>query len=370
MEQRSCESLGPLLWSINQVMPPTSLIWSHIIPESIFTMWNVGKTNKHSTAYFKNYTKRNPSSLSLHTTTFPGRVLPHGVVNEAVVQKREVIVKRCWPTAGLLRCVFGRKPPVVSEVVKDFVIVGLRLPAGSWTVPENHFLAGAVAQTEVRHVEVDLFEHAALSSSIVSRHHARLPTSRSCSTSFTVLLVPSSLPLPPVSSPAARVFFGEGGSGGGRGRWGCRGWAAHSADGHFYEVHHIFELTAEWLLHDVWNTLREMAALQRHFILDDTYYFSLLHHTGCWRLMVLCQKVHKQMHKGNTFYFCSSICTDTRRLYVWVDYIKDTAAMCHGGTKTTAEQSLRLSSSQSLCIIKFRGKRVSMHFVGFVDCYI
>lgn len=225
---------------------------------------------------------------SLHTTTFPGRVLPHGVVNEAVVQKREIVVKLYGPTAGLLGRVSWRKPPVMSEVVKDFVVVGLWLPAGSWTVPEYHFLTGAVAQAEVRHVEVDLFEHAALSSSAASRHRTCLATSTSCLTSFTALLVPPLLPLPSVSSPAARVFCGGGGSGGGRGRWGHGGWggAAYPADGHFYEVHHIFKLVWEWLLHDIWNTRRQTAVLQGPSITDNTYYFSLSRHTGCWRVMV------------------------------------------------------------------------------------
>lgn len=143
------------------------------------------------------------------------------MVDKVVVQKREVIVKRYWPTAGLRGRVFGRKPPVVSKVVKDFVVVGLGLPAGSRAIPEYHFLAGTVAQTEVRHIEVDLFEHTALSSSITPSSTdlpPRLPPSSSSSSSFTTLLACPFLPLPSVSSIAVQVFFGGGGGGGGGGR--------------------------------------------------------------------------------------------------------------------------------------------------------
>lgn len=138
------------------------------------------------------------------------------MIDEVVVQKREVIVKRYWPTASLRGPVFGREPPVVDEVVKDFVVVGLGLPAGSGAVPEYHFLAGAVAQTEVRHIEVDLFEDAALSSPITSSSPnlpPRLPSSSSSSSSSTTLLVCSLLPFPSSSSHAS--FFGWGGGGGG-----------------------------------------------------------------------------------------------------------------------------------------------------------
>lgn len=162
-----------------------------------------------------NYTT--PDTSSLHTATLPGRVLPHDVVHQVVVQKGEVIIKRYWPTAGLWGRVLMRKPPVVSEVIKDFVIVCLRLPAGSGAVPEYHFLAGAVTQPKVCHIEVDLFEHTALSSSVTSLYlPSCLPSSSSSSSSSTLLACPL-LPFPPESSPAAQVFFGGGrGRGGGR----------------------------------------------------------------------------------------------------------------------------------------------------------
>lgn len=89
------------------------------------------------------------SSHSLHTTAFPCRVLPHSVVDKIVIQKREVIIKCYGPTAGLRGRVFRRKSPVAREVVKDFVIIGLGLPAQSGAVLKNHFLTGAVAQTKI-----------------------------------------------------------------------------------------------------------------------------------------------------------------------------------------------------------------------------
>lgn len=179
-------------------------MWSHVTHERSFTMWikNIILQNGSECKI----TQFDTGLYSLYTTTFPGRVLPHCVVYEAVIQKWEIVVKRCRPTAGLLGRVPGRKPPVVSEVVKDFVVVGLGLPAGSWAVPEYHFLAGAVAQAEVWHVEVDLFKHTALSSSTASGCSASkicLPASGSCSVSFTALLAPSFLLLPSVTSPDA-----------------------------------------------------------------------------------------------------------------------------------------------------------------------
>lgn len=163
--------------------------------------------------------KPDTGSHSLHAAAFPGGVLPHGVVDEVVVQEREVVVERCRPAAGLRGRVFGGKPPVVGEVVKDFVVVGLGLPAGSGAVPEYHLLAGAVAQAEVRHVEVDLFERAALSSSSSSSDlppRLRPPRPDSSSSSFLAALLPPLrllLPLPSEASPAAQVFFGGGGGG-------------------------------------------------------------------------------------------------------------------------------------------------------------
>lgn len=202
----------------------------------------------------------------LHTATFPGRVLPDSVVDKVVVQKREVVVKRYWPTAGLRGRLSGRKPPVVGEVLKDFVIVGFGLPARSGAVPEDHFLAGSVAQTEVCHVEVDLFEHTALSTSSPSPSSSSpnlplcLPLSRCPPSPFIDLLARSLLPAPPPASPAVRAVFRWGRGGGGEGRWGCGGWGGppQPTDGPFDEVDHVFQLIQGGLLHDVWNTRGEV----------------------------------------------------------------------------------------------------------------
>lgn len=202
----------------------------------------------------------------LHTATFPGRVLPHSVVDKVVVQKREVVVERYWPTAGLRGRLSGRKPPVVDEVLKDFVIVGFGLPAWSGAVPEDHFLAGSVAQTEVCHVEVDLFEHTALSTSSASPSSSPpklpfcLPLSKWPPFSFIDLLARFLLPAPPPASPAVRAVFRWGWGGGGEGRWGCGGWGGppQPTDGPFDEVDHVFQLIQGGLLHDVWNTQGEV----------------------------------------------------------------------------------------------------------------
>lgn len=183
------------------------------------------------------------TSRWLHTTTFPGRVLPHSVVDKVVVQKWQVIVESYWPTASLRGRVSGRKSPVVSEVVKDFVIVGQGLSARSRAVPEYHFLARAVAQTKVRNIEVDLFEHTAPSSNITSSSPhltPRLPLSSSSCPTFTTLLARSFLLLPSSSSPAAQVLFGRGRGGG----WRHGGWGGslYSTYGHFDEVYHILKL--------------------------------------------------------------------------------------------------------------------------------
>lgn len=98
------------------------------------------------------YTKAGDKASSSHTATFSSRVLPHSVVNEAVVQKGEVIVKRYWSTASLQGCVFERNVPVANEVQKDFVVVGVGLFAGPRAVPEYHLLTGVIAQTQVCHI--------------------------------------------------------------------------------------------------------------------------------------------------------------------------------------------------------------------------
>lgn len=287
-----------------------------------------------------NYTTLDASSHSLHTPTFPGRVLPNGVVDKIVVQKREVVVERYWPTAGLRGRVLGWKPSVVNEVVKDFVVVGLGLPAGSGAVPEYHLLTGAVTQTEVRHVEVDLFEHAALSSSITSSSDVppSLPRFSSASSSFTTLLALHLLPLPSSSSPSARVVFERRGGGGRGGRWGHGGWggAPYSTDGHFDEVHHVFKLVEGGFLHGVWNTLRQVALLQERILSDSAFCFTWTHHTGYWTDGVLWQKLHMQ-RQTETHCFASSeefhliwfikvineshssVCI--RHFYFWVDWM-------------------------------------------------
>lgn len=144
------------------------------------------------------------------------------MVDEVVVQEREVIVERRGPAAGLGGCVFGRELPVVGEAVKDLVIVGLGLPARSGTVPEYHFFAGVVAQTQICNVEVDLFEHAALSPPGTSpRLLPPLPSSGSFVTRLARPRLLSSLPSPaaraPPSPAAAACGWGGGGGGGGRG---------------------------------------------------------------------------------------------------------------------------------------------------------
>lgn len=166
-------------------------------------------------------------------------MLPHSVVDKVVVKEREVIVERDGPAAGLGGCVFGRELPVVGEVVKDLVVVGLGLPAQSRTVPEYHFLAGAVAQTQICNVEVDLFEHATLSLSRTSPDLLpRLPSS----VSF-VALSAGPLLLSPLASPVAWFACGWGrGSRGGGG-------VSYSADCHFDEVDHIFIRIQRSLLH-------------------------------------------------------------------------------------------------------------------------
>lgn len=195
------------------------------------------------------------SSHSLHTTTFPCRVLPHSVIDKTVIQKREVIIKCYGPTAGLRGRVFRRKSPVARQVVKDFIIIGLGLPAQSRAVFKNHFLTGAVAQTKIWNIEVDLFEHTTLSS---SSSPDLLSSSCPLSSPFTTLLARSLLPLSSFSSPAALVFRRWGGSG--WGRWDHGGWggAPYSTDCLFDEGHHVFKLMEGWLLYGVWNTPREI----------------------------------------------------------------------------------------------------------------
>lgn len=206
------------------------------------------RRNEPSTAYNpkvgikrENHTKPDTSSRCLHTAALPRRVLPHGVVDQVVVQKREVVVICGGSTAGLGGRVFRGKPLVVSEVVKDFVVVGLRLSAGPRAVPEYHLLAGAVAQAQVRHVEVDLFERTALSSLGLPRSS---PVPGSPSTASTPPLGRPFPPLPSVSSAAAHSFCrGRGGGG--------EGGATHSADGPFDEVHHVLKLAWGWFLRGV-----------------------------------------------------------------------------------------------------------------------
>lgn len=152
------------------------------------------------------------------------------MVDEAVVQEREVIVERDGPAAGLGRRVFGRELSVVGEVAEDLVVVGLGLPARSRTVPEYHFLAGAVAQTQICNVEVDLFEHAALSLPRTS------PDLLPCLSSSGPLL------LSPVPSPVARFACGWGGSGGGGGG------VSYSTNCNFDEMNHIFIVVHRRLL--------------------------------------------------------------------------------------------------------------------------
>lgn len=188
-----------------------------------------------------------PGLFSLHTTALPGRVLPHSVVDQVVVQEREVVVERDGPAAGLGGCVFGRELPDVGKVVKDLVVVGLGLSAQSGTVPEYHLLAGAVAQTQIGDVEVDLFEHAALSSPRTSPDLLpRLPSSGS----FVAL---SAGPLlSPLPSPVARFacgWGGGGGGGGGEGGGGGGGGVSYSANCHFDEIDHIFIHVQRSLLH-------------------------------------------------------------------------------------------------------------------------
>lgn len=197
----------------------------------------------------------------LHTATFPGRVLPHSVVDKVVVQEREVVVKRYWPTAGPRGRVFTGEPPVVGEVLKDSVVVGFRLPAGPRAVPEYHFLAGVIAQAEVCHIEVDLFEGAALpvSSSSSSSYssspdlHLHLPPAMVQSSSFIDLPVRSRFPALPPASPAG-LGPGGGSVGGesGRGCGGQRGGGApQSADGPFDEVDHAVQVVQGRLLHRI-----------------------------------------------------------------------------------------------------------------------
>ena len=155
----------------------------------------------------------------LHTTTLPGRVLPYGVIHQVVVQEGEVVVKRYWPAAGVRGRVPGPQPPVVSDVVKDLVIVCLGLPTRSRAVPEYHLLLGLVAQTQVCHIEMDLFQHAALSPSSSFPIPPPGPLSSSSSSSFspTTPLTHWLLPPPSVASPGAQVDPGGGRGGGGEG---------------------------------------------------------------------------------------------------------------------------------------------------------
>lgn len=189
----------------------------------------------------------------LHTATFPGRVLPHSVVDKVVVQEREVVVKRYRPTARPRGRVLMEKPPVVGEILEDSVVVGFRLPAGSRAVPEYHFLAGVVAQAEVCHIEVDLFESTASSACSPSSPASspdlclRLLPARGQSSTFVPLL--SALP---ATSPAPLGRGGGDGGGDGGENWrGCggRGGATQPADGPSDEVHQAIHVVKRRLLH-------------------------------------------------------------------------------------------------------------------------
>lgn len=269
MRWRRSESFGHSgvkTWVVPPALLYLSLNWTiqvihtHCLPEGFLIAWKI-----YTTSYFRAH-KLETNCPSLHTTTFSGRVLLQGVINKTVIQKREVIVKGYWATAGLQGCVFRRKIPVVNEVKNDFVIVVVKLPAVSRAVSEYDFLTGTVAQTEVWHVEVDLFEHAALSlsaaasSSIPSGLHL---LSSSPSSSFVSLLLCLLLSVSSVLTSAAQVFSEGGGSGrGGRWRHGRCGWTAFSADCYSDEFHRIFKVAWKGLVHDVWNMRGNMTFLK------------------------------------------------------------------------------------------------------------
>lgn len=195
----------------------------------------------------------------LHAATFPGRVLPHSVVDKVVIQEREVVVKCYWPTAGPRGRVFTWEPPVVGEVLKDSVVVSFRLLAGPRAVPEYHFLAGVIAQAEVCHIEVDLFEGAALpapstssSSSSSPGLHLRRPPARTQSSTFIDLAARYCFSALPPASPA--VLGRGGGSGGGERGGRCvgqRGGAPQPADGPFDEVNQAVQVVQGRLLHRI-----------------------------------------------------------------------------------------------------------------------
>lgn len=183
----------------------------------------------------------------LHAAALPGRVLPHRVVHKVVVQEGEVVVERYGPAAGLGGRVPGREPPAVSQAGQDLVVVGLGLPARPRAVPEYHLLAGAVAQAQVRNVEVDLFEDAAPSSPArppCPDLPLELPLPATVPSALAALPARSLLPLPPSPAPSARVVGGRGGGDG-------RGGAPESADGHSDEVHHVFQPAGQRHLHGV-----------------------------------------------------------------------------------------------------------------------
>lgn len=182
----------------------------------------------------------------LHAATSPGRVLPHSVVDKVVVQEREVVVKRYRPTARPRRRVFPGEPPIVGEVLKDSVVVGFRLPAGSRAVPENHLLAGVIAQAEVCHIEVDLFEGTASSASSPSSPDLRLCSHPAWGQSSTFIHLFSALP------PTGPANLGRGGGGDRGENWrGCsgRGGATQPADGPFDEVNHAIHVVEGRLFH-------------------------------------------------------------------------------------------------------------------------
>ena len=99
-------------------------------------------------------------SVSLsHATTFPGGMLLQSVVLQVVVQEREVVVKGDGAAAGF-RGLLLVHLPVVCQVIQDLVVVGLCVRAGTAAVLKYQFFLCLVAQSEVRHVEVDLAEEA------------------------------------------------------------------------------------------------------------------------------------------------------------------------------------------------------------------
>lgn len=96
------------------------------------------------------------SHSCLDTATFPCRVPLHDVVYQVVIQERQVVVVFDWSTAGGGRGAAQNVFLTAGEAGEDFVIVCEGVYTDAAAVAEYQLLLTPVAQTQIRHFQLDL----------------------------------------------------------------------------------------------------------------------------------------------------------------------------------------------------------------------